>query len=111
LSDDAFETFWRAYPRRIGKGGARKKFEAAIRKTDLATMLAAIRVYMRCKPSWMDFKHPATWLHNECWHDEWDTPSPARNYADAARNLTYGAESLFGDRGDVQQLPAIERRH
>lgn len=110
-ASEQFEVFWRAYPRRIGKGGARKKFEQAIRKTDLATMLTAIKLYVRCKPSWMDFKHPATWLHNECWDDEWDTPAPSRNYADAARNISNGAESLFGHSRDVQQFPAIERRH
>lgn len=108
---DQFETFWRAYPRRIGKVAARKEFEKAIRLTTLPVMLAAIAAYQRHKPAWQDFCHPRTWLHQGRWDDEWTTPTPARNYADAARNIANGAESLFGHSGHVQQLPVSERRH
>lgn len=108
---DQFETFWRAYPRRVGKGAARKAFEKAIRLTTLAAMLDAIALYQRCKPGYQDFCHPATWLNQERWDDEWSTPGPVRNYADAARNIVYGEEGLFGGSSSVQQLPAVERRH
>lgn len=43
---------------------------------------------------------------------EWIRKRTARtNYADAARNIYHGAESLFSDSGHVQQLPQPERRH
>ena len=73
--DEAFETFWRSYPRRVGKGAARKAFEKAIRLTTLETMLAAIEAYKANKPSWQDYCHPSTWLNGERWDDEWDQPS------------------------------------
>lgn len=108
---EQFETFWRAYPRRVGKGAARKAFERAARLTTLERMLEAVALYQRCKPAYQDFCHPSTWLNQERWDDEWSAPSPARNYADAARNIFNGSESPFGGGGHVQQLPAVERRH
>lgn len=71
--EEAFETFWKAYPRRVGKGHARKAFEKSIRKTTIEAMLAAIELYVRHKPERIDFKHPATWLNGECWDDEWQS--------------------------------------
>lgn len=76
MSDEQFEIFWRAFPRRIGKGAARKAFDRAIRKTSLPVMLHAIEEYVEHKPGWQDFCHPATWLNAERWSDEWDTPRP-----------------------------------
>lgn len=75
---DAFEMFWRAYPRRIGKGAARKAFDRAIRKTTLATMLHAIAEYIEHKPAWADYCHPSTWLNGERWDDEWTPQVPMR---------------------------------
>jgi hypothetical protein len=70
-----FETFWAAYPRRQSKGAARTAFDKAIRKTTLQTMLTAIDAYVRHKPAYQDFKHPSTWLNQECWDDEWEVPA------------------------------------
>lgn len=74
--EDAFELFWKAYPRRIGKGAARKAFERAITKAPLDEMLAAIDAYIQNKPGWQDYCHPSTWLNQERWADEWETPGP-----------------------------------
>jgi hypothetical protein len=73
---DEFEQFWQAYPRRVSKGTARTAFVRAIKKTDLQIMLDAIEAYKANKPSYCDFKHPATWLNGECWLDEWAEPKP-----------------------------------
>lgn len=108
---EAFELFWRAYPRRVGKGAARKAFEKAIRLASLQQMLTAIDAYKRFKPSYQDFCHPSTWLNGERWDDEWDVPSAPRNYADAARNLRNGSQSLFGGVSHDERVPLIERRH
>lgn len=72
---DEFETFWRAYPRRIAKGPARKAFGKAIRLAALDTMLEAIEEYKKHKPGYCDYKHPATWLNSEGWDDEWESDS------------------------------------
>ncbi len=69
--EEQFNTFWAAYPRRISKGAARTAFDKALKKTTPETMLAAIKAYVSHKPEKIDFKHPATWLNQECWDDEW----------------------------------------
>lgn len=68
-----FDEFWAAYPRKEGKGSARKAFEKARRKISQ-------RLLIRCILAWPfaeklsdrgDFRpHPATWLNNERWLDE-----------------------------------------
>ncbi len=75
--EEQFETFWRAYPRRVAKGAARKAFDKAIKKTTLQAMLEAVQKYERHKPEKIDFKHPATWLNGECWDDEWEVKAPS----------------------------------
>lgn len=69
-----FERFWAAYPRKVGKGDARKAFDRAIRKIEgpdpPALLLAALE---RVKSTWTDSQfipHPATWLNGERWNDE-----------------------------------------
>ena len=69
-----FDTFWQAYPRKIGKGDARAKFVSALHLTDLPTMLAALEQYKLNKPATQQYCHPATWLHQQRWDDEWTEP-------------------------------------
>lgn len=73
---NGFERFWEAYPRKVGKGAARKAFDRAVcRLRDqgdegLPRMLAAIG---EAKRGWDDpefIPHPATWLNQERWDDE-----------------------------------------
>ena len=68
-----FDRFWAAYPRKVGRGAARKAFARAVRligePEPLAAMLAALQ---RVRPSWRDpefIPHPATWLNEERWSD------------------------------------------
>ena len=73
-SDPRFDEFWRAYPRKVGKGEARRVFARAIKKTTLAVMLEALR-WQRTQDQWITnggayIPHPSTWLHGERWDDE-----------------------------------------
>ncbi|MEE8660242.1 hypothetical protein CGLAMM_02660 [Acetobacteraceae bacterium EV16G] len=73
IPEQDFDEFWAAYPRKEGKGSARKAFEKARRKISQ-------RLLIRCVLAWPfaeklsdrgDFRpHPATWLNNERWLDE-----------------------------------------
>lgn len=78
---DAFEAFWRSYPRKVGKEAARKAFsKIRVGKGLLATMLAAIEAQKR-SPDWRKeggqfIPHPATWLNQGRWQDE-IAPPPA----------------------------------
>lgn len=73
---EAFAEFWSIYPRRIGKRGAEGEFERALKRADLATILAGAARY-RDDPNREDAftKHPSTWLHQDCWDDD---PLPSR---------------------------------
>jgi hypothetical protein len=72
--NEDFETFWRAYPRRISKGRAEKAFAKAVKQTALPIMLEAISAYIENKPIWRDYQHPATWLNDKGWLNEWTQP-------------------------------------
>lgn len=71
-SEDGFEEFYRAYPRRAGKGAARKAYGKAIRQIGPAELLAATRRYAKAvvgvDPKFIP--HPSTWLNGERWGDE-----------------------------------------
>jgi len=93
--EEAFEAFWKCYPRRISKGTAKKAFDKAIKKTDLDNMLKAITTYVAKKPEKIDFKHPATWLNGECWDDEWEPQQPkAPPFPSRAQNFQTREEYL-----------------
>lgn len=71
---DDFDTFWRAYPRRVGKGDARKAFAKALKKTSIDRILKAL-AWQQHQPQWIRdggafVPHPTTWLNQERWDDE-----------------------------------------
>ncbi|MHB1310527.1 MAG: DUF1376 domain-containing protein [Gemmatimonadaceae bacterium] len=68
-ADADFERFWSAYPRRVGKGQARRAFLAAVKKTPAAVILAGVqRAVWSPDPNFIPY--PATWLNGERWRDE-----------------------------------------
>lgn len=70
--DDAFEEFWSWYPRKTGKGAARKAYEKALKKRNhIALCDAANRLASDPNlPEPQFIPHPATWLNEERWDDE-----------------------------------------
>lgn len=100
-TDDGFERFWQAYPRKVGKLAARKAYAVAVRKVagpDPPGLL--IEAVERAKPFWTDprfIPHPATWLNQGRWDDE---PEPARTPRQANLDRAFrAAQSLLGERG------------
>jgi len=72
---DDFETWWAAYPRKVGKGQAKPAYDRALRKTSADVLLNALKSYTfdtreRFVP------HPSTWLNGERWLDEQDRFDP-----------------------------------
>lgn len=62
------------FPAKVGKGQARKAFNAALKKADVSTILDGMERYARSvkgKDSRF-IAHPATWLNGERWTDEVD---------------------------------------
>lgn len=70
----SFDSFWLVFPRKIGKGAARRSWEKACLKVGPDLLLdraEAYAAYVRHKKIEDGFvKHPATWLNQECWDDD-----------------------------------------
>jgi|SRR5262245_26287688 len=67
----AFETFWRAYPRRIGKLNARRAWDRIAPDAKLQQQMLEALDWQR--EQWDDPRftpHPATWLNGGRWMDE-----------------------------------------
>jgi hypothetical protein len=73
---DGFEEFWKAYPKKVGKGAAVKAWKRAIGSggIELSAVLNAIASQKRCEQWQRDggqfIPHPATWLNQSRWLDE-----------------------------------------
>ena len=68
----AFDKFWAAYPRKVGKEAARRSFQKV--KVPVETLLDAIEQQKRSaqwtKDNGQFIPHPATWLNQGRWEDE-----------------------------------------
>lgn len=73
----AFEEFYKAYPRHIGKDGAFKVWKTATKRADVRTIVDGAMRY-RDDPNREDefTAHPSTWLNAGRWNDE---PLPPRS--------------------------------
>lgn len=107
-TDAEFAEFWTAYPRKIGKLAARRQFDRARTQATLAELIAGIAAYVRYKPDYADFCHPATWLSQGRWLDEYDAPitrpvsteSPCRHDPPCA-SRSWHRVVLARERGEV----------
>lgn len=71
LLDEAFETFWSSYPRKVGKAQARKVF-AKFALDHLKDMLDGV-IRLASDPNLPETQYipyPATWIGREGWNDE-----------------------------------------
>ena len=80
---ERFERFWACYPRKVGKGNARKIF-AKLKPSEemLGRMIRAVELAKQ-SPQWQRdggqyIPHPATWLNQERWEDEEPEAEPDR---------------------------------
>ena len=81
-----FEHFWQTYPRKVSKGAALKSWTKLNPDTHLAEQIVKavesqkayrqrVQKANELLPKWKqkfmpDWKHPATWLNQQCWLDE-----------------------------------------
>jgi hypothetical protein len=74
--NERFLEFWKAYPKKIGKGAAEKSFEKYKPSQELLNlMLNAISKQIQFDPQWQKdngqyIPNPATWLNQKRWEDE-----------------------------------------
>ena len=76
--DRRFERFWKAYPKKVGKGDAEKKFAKYKPDDQLTeTMLKAIEAQKHSR-QWKEgyIPNPSTWLNQRRWEDELEDQLP-----------------------------------
>lgn len=85
--DSAFDEFYARYPRKVGKGSARRAYAKALKVTTHDSIMFGLSQQL----SSMEAKdkqfiaHPATWLNGERWDDE---PEQLNSMAGAGRTST-----------------------
>lgn len=73
---DEFNLFWEAYPKKVAKGAARKKFFKIAPKDDLFQKIMAALSVVKESEQWKKDRgkfipYPSTWLNQERWEDEY----------------------------------------
>lgn len=75
---NAFETWYRHYPHKVGKRAARRAFDRIARSKDappFAELVDGLERYIAAKPTDRPWCNPATWLNQGRWADQ---PDPGR---------------------------------
>lgn len=69
-----FEEFWAVYPRKTGKGQARKAFEGALKKATVAELMDGLQKFVSVSHGTETrfIAHASTWLNGERWLDEYE---------------------------------------
>jgi hypothetical protein len=65
-----FEKFWVAYDKKVGKSTCRNKFVKLSTKK-IEVILSKVDDYVKATPDVKYRKHPATWLNQNGWEDEY----------------------------------------
>lgn len=73
--DAKFTNWWFFYPRKYGRGAAKRSFKVALKKVDYETLLNSTREYSEIVAQWpvdqqQYVPHPSTWLNQERWDDD-----------------------------------------
>ena len=73
--DKDFNAFWKAYPRKVGKGLCRKVYVRALAKIKADDLLEKTKAFAAsCSGKEVKFiPHPSTWLGQERWNDTLST--------------------------------------
>lgn len=90
---DAFDAFWAAYPKKVGKEAARKSFAKV--RVPVDQLISAVE-RQKCSEQWSKeggryIPNPATWLNQGRWEDELDMPAGktgAKSFADIWREMS-----------------------
>lgn len=98
----AFDTFYGAYPRKVGKETARKAFVAAVKRAGAAQVVVDGARRLAADPNLPEARfipHPSTWLNRDGWLDE---PMPARGGRGSAVSRGHEADAILSaqDVGD-----------
>lgn len=79
IESEFSETFWPAYPNKVGKPKAMKAFAAARRRAELGVIMDGLRRYAVGKPEAREWLNPATFLNQDRWADVPASPNGKAN--------------------------------
>lgn len=96
VMQERFERFWSAYPKKVGKGDARKKFlklkpNQQLFDQIMSALSAAKKTEQWTKSNGQFVPNPATWLNQSRWEDDYSQTAGATNSA----SLDYGEENEY----------------
>ena len=84
-TQELFNEFWNAYPRKLDKAKAFRAFKSALKRAKFEDILAGVIGYRNDPTRNPDFtKYPATWLNSDSWENT-ITPSADSEAAERAR--------------------------
>src|ERR1700735_1457156 len=76
--EEAFKTFYAAYPLKKAPRKAEEAFRRAWKRVGTAhpleTLLIAVEAYIAAKPPFQNYAYPASWLNGDRWKDEPEPP-------------------------------------
>lgn len=124
LSREFAETFWPAYPNKVGKPKAEQSFAAARKKHPLETIMAGLRCYVAGKPPDRQWLNPATFLNQARFLDQpaavatapperiSRTEAASRKIAEEIASGKFGGTGICDERSEAsaRQLPKPSAR-
>ena len=113
--------FWSAYPRKTGKGAARKAWAKATDRPPILAILANIQAHVD-SDQWQReggqfIPHPATWLNQKRWDDEpgpqaGNIPTELERHNAAVAERFIGRGGAAAKRGDPKHnSPTLAGEH
>lgn len=111
----AFELFWSAYPKKVGKGLARKTFDRLMSRKNspsIHDLLAGVERYRLSVSDPRYIAHPTSWLNAERWTDEISTPASESTRVVVSHHIqqaqSFGASFASTGRSESELLESIE---
>lgn len=93
--ESQFESFWNMYDKKKSRPDAEKKFKIALKKDTFENIMAGVEKYIKTRGTDAQFwKHPSTWLNQECWKDEYS--NSARKSEVAEDSFCQSLNQLLG---------------
>tara|TARA_R110002126_G_scaffold67176_1_gene170472 strand:- start:7195 stop:7911 length:717 start_codon:yes stop_codon:yes gene_type:complete len=87
--NEEFEKFWTLYNHKKSKALAVKSFKKALEADSLDNILYGLSQYVKFRGKESQFwKHPSTWLNQECWRDEHDSTQKQFKPTSASQELS-----------------------
>src|SRR5262249_28192790 len=95
---EAFDAFWTAYPKKVGKDAAWNAWRKRHPTPDLATILTALE-WQQTQDAWLRdggryVPNPATWSNQGRWEDE---PVATPHLSDKTLNLARAGQAFLKD--------------